>query len=118
MRRGVMSGWRGLLMLIAVLGYASMSAEAADPTDMPPASPSAPPASQGSSPQEEGKGGHRRAAMHRLKESCGEDVKKFCPHVEPGGGRIVQCLEQHQKDVSQACSQLLNRAESQQGTAH
>ena len=34
---------------------------------------------------------------------CAADVKKFCKDVQPGGGRIVQCMKQHESDLSQAC---------------
>jgi Cysteine rich repeat len=55
----------------------------------------------------------RRAAMHQLNEACGEDMKKFCRHVQPGGGRIVQCLELQQSELSPNCTQWLNKMESQ-----
>jgi hypothetical protein len=53
--------------------------------------------------------------MHRMREACGEDIKKLCQNVKPGEGRIVQCLEQHQSEVSQTCNELLTKKESRQG---
>jgi hypothetical protein len=44
-----------------------------------------------------------------MKEACGEDVKKLCQGVKPGGGRIMQCLDQHVKEVSPDCAKLLER---------
>src|SRR6266849_2014838 len=34
---------------------------------------------------------------------CAADVKKFCKDVQPGGGRIIQCMKQHDAELSQAC---------------
>ena len=65
--------------------------------------------------QGQGKTENRREAMHQLNEACGDDMKKFCRHVQPGGGRILQCLEQYQSEISPNCSQWLNKKESQEG---
>jgi len=37
-------------------------------------------------------------------EPCRPDVGKFCPAVKPGGGRIVECLQRHEKQLSAACT--------------
>lgn len=34
---------------------------------------------------------------------CADDVSKFCKDVKPGGGRIANCLKEHEKDLSPAC---------------
>ena len=31
----------------------------------------------------------------QLVKSCKRDVPKFCKDVNPGGGKIVECLKQH-----------------------
>ena len=36
---------------------------------------------------------------------CAEDMTKFCKDVQPGGGRIVACMKEHEKDLSAACKQ-------------
>jgi Cysteine rich repeat len=36
---------------------------------------------------------------------CKADVEKFCAGVQPGQGRVLQCLEQHEADLSAACKQ-------------
>jgi len=121
MRQREKKAWAGLFVMTAVLAYVGVvPARGADPGDMPAASLPAPttqaPASSGTpAPQDQGKGGHRKAAMHRMREACGEDIKKLCQNVKPGEGRIVKCLEQHQSEVSQTCNQLLTKKESRQG---
>jgi len=36
---------------------------------------------------------------------CADDVAKYCKDVQPGGGRIVRCLKQHEQELSPACKQ-------------
>jgi len=54
--------------------------------------------------------------MQHMRQACAADVKKFCAQVKPGGGRILECLEDHSKEVSDECYGLLEkRAERQKG---
>jgi len=41
------------------------------------------------------------------KAACTEDVKRVCLAVEPGEGRILQCLQEHEQDISEACYRTL-----------
>ncbi len=34
---------------------------------------------------------------------CARDIETFCKDVQPGGGRIVNCLKEHESELSQAC---------------
>ena len=45
------------------------------------------------------------AQMRRqeMREACGADYKAFCADVQPGGGRIVACLEQNAAKLSASC---------------
>ena len=64
----------------------------------------------------EGQRGERmKKGMHKMKEACGADIGKHCSTVEPGGGRIMQCLEQHQSEISPSCQQMLQKKASRQG---
>ncbi|HWV46230.1 MAG TPA: hypothetical protein VN039_09465 [Nitrospira sp.] len=47
----------------------------------------------------------REAEGYKL--ACIEDVKRVCLTVQPGDGRILQCLQEHEQDLSEACYQSL-----------
>jgi len=34
---------------------------------------------------------------------CKADAKKLCKDVQPGEGRIAQCMKEHEKELSPAC---------------
>merc|ERR1712070_690470 len=40
-----------------------------------------------------------------LKTACTEEVTKFCADIEPGSGRVHQCLMTHQKELSPKCAE-------------
>ncbi|MFL5309943.1 MAG: cysteine rich repeat-containing protein [Myxococcales bacterium] len=44
-----------------------------------------------------------RERMQEIRAACEEDARKFCAGVQPGGGRIASCLQQHESDLSEAC---------------
>ena len=46
--------------------------------------------------------GERQAMM-----ACRADYQALCPNVQPGGGRILECLHQHADKVSSGCKQAL-----------
>jgi hypothetical protein len=45
------------------------------------------------------------AAQAQGQGPCADDVAKYCKDVQPGGGRIVRCLKQHEQELSPACKQ-------------
>jgi hypothetical protein len=47
--------------------------------------------------------------MQHFRTACAGDVKQFCPDVHPGGGNVLQCLEETYKEVSEPCYQALKR---------
>ena len=42
--------------------------------------------------------------------ACRQDAEALCKGVQPGGGRIVNCLMDHQKELSDACYDQLSKA--------
>ena len=38
---------------------------------------------------------------------CRDDLKSFCSGTEPGGGRLLQCLDKNSANVSSRCKQAL-----------
>ena len=40
-------------------------------------------------------------------QSCKQDTQQFCKGIQPGEGRIINCLLDHQKDISDACYSAL-----------
>lgn len=47
------------------------------------------------------------AALAYAVNECGDDLEKYCAAVEAGEGRLLACLEQHDKNVSGRCKQAL-----------
>ena len=51
-------------------------------------------------------------AQTRRQGPCAADEKKFCGDVQPGGGRIAQCMKAHEAQLSPACQEgIKERAE-------
>ena len=50
----------------------------------------------------------KRVAQQRVTVQCAADVRKLCALVKPGEGRIQQCLEDHNQDLSHDCYQALD----------
>ncbi len=47
-------------------------------------------------------------ALQQVKLQCEGDIKQYCRVVQgSGGGRLVQCLKEHYKHVSDRCYQAL-----------
>ncbi|MGO9829575.1 MAG: cysteine rich repeat-containing protein [Myxococcaceae bacterium] len=44
-----------------------------------------------------------KARMEAFKAACKPDAEKFCDGIAAGGGHILQCLQQHQSELSDAC---------------
>ncbi|HJT18881.1 MAG TPA: cysteine rich repeat-containing protein [Nitrospira sp.] len=43
----------------------------------------------------------------RMLAACREDVRRLCPTLRPGDGRLMQCLQEHAQDVSDRCYETL-----------
>jgi hypothetical protein len=53
----------------------------------------------------------REAEGYKL--ACVEDVKQVCLTVQPGDGRILQCLQEHEQELSEGCYQSLPKGRLQ-----
>ena len=45
--------------------------------------------------------------MQHFRTACAGDVQQLCPAAQPGGGSVLQCLEDNYKEVSENCYQAL-----------
>ena len=43
------------------------------------------------------------AAINYSVRACEADADKFCLDVQPGEGRMIRCLKEHETEVSEAC---------------
>jgi len=50
-----------------------------------------------------------REELFVLRSACGGDVRSLCGGVQPGGGRIVQCLATQAASLSPACKGVLSQ---------
>jgi Cysteine rich repeat len=50
-----------------------------------------------------------RAAGFRMQ--CGQDLQRFCNGVQPGEGRLIQCLASHRSELSSECVSRLPAAQ-------
>jgi len=48
-----------------------------------------------------------REVLFVMRSACGGDVRALCPGVEPGGGRIIECLATQAASLSPACKEVL-----------
>ncbi len=39
--------------------------------------------------------------------ACQADFEKFCPGVQAGGGRIIECLSKHLSDLTPDCQKVV-----------
>ena len=47
------------------------------------------------------------AALSYVANECDADMEKYCESIEPGEGRLLECLEKHDKEVSGPCKQAI-----------
>jgi hypothetical protein len=74
------------------------SAATADPGAAPAAAPAAALVLRPMRPRE---------VLFVLRSACGGDVRTLCSGIEPGGGRIAQCLAGQAASLSPACREVL-----------
>jgi hypothetical protein len=59
--------------------------------------------------------GDEAAGIAVLRAGCAEDAQRLCAGVQPGGGRILACLKQHQDALSDKCKQAAQQAGGMSG---
>jgi hypothetical protein len=47
-----------------------------------------------------------------FKEACKDDAQRLCEGVKRGGGKIVQCLKQHEDELSAECREKMGKPRS------
>lgn len=52
------------------------------------------------------------AQMQSIRAACEADVHAACPGVQPGGGRILQCIKANPERISQPCKDALVAAKA------
>ena len=89
-----------------LLGILLFSASHAVDAQTPPGAAYVPPGAAGGSPPA-GSSSNPAAAAG---QACLQDIGKYCAAVQPGGGRIAQCLMAHGRQLSPGCVSALKAA--------
>jgi hypothetical protein len=54
----------------------------------------------------------------KFRADCGEDLQRFCVGMQPGGGRLVQCLSSHSNELSAACGNMIAARQAREGASN
>ena len=54
-----------------------------------------------------------QAEEKEMRGACRADLQKLCKGVQPGGGRLVMCLKQHESEVSPGCREAMAEAKQE-----
>lgn len=58
--------------------------------------------------------GKAKEKVRDFKQACRDDSAKLCKGTKPGGGRILQCLKQHESELSPACKEKMGQPRGRQ----
>jgi hypothetical protein len=47
-----------------------------------------------------------------VRAACAGDVRAYCAGVQPGGGRILRCMNENRGKLSEACRNAIVQAQS------
>jgi hypothetical protein len=56
--------------------------------------------------------GNMQAVKEQIHPGCHADAAKLCQGVQPGGGRIIACLNSHRAELSPACQTNLDKRQA------
>ncbi|ERP90742.1 hypothetical protein GFK91_27865 (plasmid) [Roseibium aggregatum] len=48
-----------------------------------------------------------RQQMREIRTACEADVRSLCSGIQPGGGRLLQCLQANAASMSPSCANKL-----------
>ena len=52
-------------------------------------------------------------ALKEVDQACEDDIHHYCAGVQPGGGRIKECLANHKSQLSFKCKRTIVKEEKQ-----
>lgn len=55
-----------------------------------------------------------RQQLMEIRAVCEADLRKLCAGVQPGGGKLGQCLQKNAASVSQPCKEKLMAVRAEQ----
>ncbi|SON57482.1 hypothetical protein HDIA_3941 [Hartmannibacter diazotrophicus] len=55
-----------------------------------------------------------RQQMMAVRNACEADIRRVCAGVQPGGGRILQCVQANAEQISLPCKETLAEIRAQQ----
>lgn len=58
------------------------------------------------------------AEKEALQTYCKADIERLCPNVQPGGGRIKECLMAQKEQMSVGCAQALQKLKQEKQKKH
>lgn len=47
------------------------------------------------------------ASLTYVANECDNDLEKYCSSIKPGEGRLLKCIETHEDDISDRCTQAM-----------
>jgi hypothetical protein len=50
-----------------------------------------------------------RLTYSQIQANCAEDFGRVCPGIPEGGGRILECLREHEKELSSVCRDVVKK---------
>jgi hypothetical protein len=66
---------------------------------------------------ERGERGERNPAGKAVRQACMADIKSLCDGIQPGGGRIQQCIRGKREQLSAGCKSAMMEARQQKQAA-